>query len=341
MIAIKKFLVLLKRRPFVALYALAFVTALGLLFRFIPVVDMALGLASLSGASALDGVVSFARWIASPDIIGIALAAMLGASLFAAMIMALLFAGALGSFAKGMEAAAGFPAGERAGFWCGYQKRFTHIVALFFSAMAIFLLMAFVWLVSSIPLAIVNEMAVRGALGPAVYNFIIAFTVFVVYSGSLFLRLYFMACFPALFSRSKRPIRRAFSYAGRNFFSLARYFVVLDVAQIFLGSIYGFFGRNIALFSLNCVFAAASALFLLFAVFYRYARHSAEGAGGAEHAEEAEGAGYAEGGEDGEGADYDEDGEGAEYGEDGEDAGEAEDGDGDEGDEDSDGAEDA
>jgi hypothetical protein len=279
--AIKKFIELAKRRPFVVLYALAVFTGLALLVRFIPVVDIAMGFASLSNSSPLDSAVSLARWIAAPDTLLVSLLAMLGVSLFVAMLAALLFAGAIGAFARGVADVCGFQSDGGTGFWSGYQKRFMNVMALFFVTLSGLLLMAFIWLVASIPLAIVNEMSERGDLGRNVYNFVVIFTAFIVYSGLLIFRLYSLACLPTLFSGSEKPIRGAFSFAGRNFFAIARYFVAADVTQAFLFSLYGFFQKNIVLFYFNCAFTTAVVLFLAFIPFFFYTRDSVGHAVGA------------------------------------------------------------
>ncbi|MDR3120669.1 MAG: hypothetical protein LBU58_04975, partial [Clostridiales bacterium] len=268
---IRRFPGFLRAKPFLFLYMLVLVTALLLFFRFFPVSDIVMGLFSLSETSALSGLVAFAQWVSAPDMRLYTFLFIFAGALPLAMALALLFAGALGLFAGGMEFTAGFPARPGMGFLSGYRRCFMQLVALFYAAITGLLLMLLVWTIAVTPLAVIDELAGRGALSPVMRNFSIAVTALIVYVGFLFLRIFPLSCVPGLYSGAARPVRSAFSFAGRHFFGVARYFLLADVVMVCFAALYGLSRQNLILFFVNCAVAAATMLFLFFALFDSFA----------------------------------------------------------------------
>ena len=265
------FLRLIVARFTLYIYLFTLIAAGAMVFRFLSVYELVAGLIILSESSALSSVVSFAQWIIAVDNIRYTFLIIFAAPIPLALIMSLLFSGAIGSFASGMEANCDYPAKKGISFWRGYKKRFAHIFTLFYAALLIALLMIFVWIVAAIPLAIIKELEGRGALRAAVSNVTLAVTALAVYIGALFLRVYTFSFIPALYSRSRKALVSAFSFAGRNFFRAAKYIVITDVIMIFFASLYDYFDNHIYALLIFCMITTTMVFFLLYTIFYLFA----------------------------------------------------------------------
>ena len=252
-------------------YLCALVCAGALTMYIFPVDEILSGLLSLVGLSAFSGVVSFAQWILAEDMIKYAFAFIFAAPVPLAALGSLLFAGALGSFAARAQRATDFPAAAGTGFLRGYQKRTAGVFILSYATLALVFLLAFVWVVAAIPLAIIYELSARGAAPAIVYYLTLAVTALVVYVGLLFLRTYPISFLPSLYSDSHKPVITAFSFAGHNFFRLALKFFVTDVIFACAIVFYYFLDKSFPLLVINCVVASALVFFLLFAAFDEYA----------------------------------------------------------------------
>ena len=253
------------------IYLLALIVAGALFLYIFPVTEIVSGVIALAESSALSSVVSFAQWIVAEDTVKYTVAFMLAAPLPLALLFSVLFAGALGSFAAGMERVREFPAKTDIRFSSGYKKRFLTVFILAAIVLAITFLLTLVWIIATIPLAIINALAERGALSEAVYNTALAVTALIAYVSLLFIRVYPASFLPALYSGSHRPCVAALSFAGRNFFKVARYFIITDVILVFLFSLYSFFGGALLVLMINCLVTAAMLFFLLYAAFDLYA----------------------------------------------------------------------
>jgi hypothetical protein len=283
-----KFLRLLLKKPALFIYLLLLISAGALSLTFFPIVDLVAGLIRLSDQNALAGVVSFAQWILAGDTIKYTIALLFAAPLPISAVLSLLLSGAFGSFAAGMESACGFPAKAGASFPRGLQKRFFHVFLLFYATLTVLLLLTLVWVIAAIPLAVIGELTDRGVFTRAVLNVSVAITALVMYGGSLFLRVYFISFVPSLFSGSHRPVRAAFSFAGHNFFRVARHSVVADIVFIFFVSLYSYLGKAAYMLIVNGFVASFLIFYSLYAAFALYA---ADGYGFDEYDEYAESAG--------------------------------------------------
>ena len=170
-----------------------------------------------------------------------------------------------------MELTAGFPAKEGMGFWRGYSKRFTRVFTLFYITFVVLFLTVFIWTVASIPLAIINELSLRGSIRAAVYYAALAVTALVAYSWTLFIRVYLMSFIPSFYSGSSRPLADSFSFSGRYFFGAAKFFVVADVLLFFFISLYSFMERALVMLVLNCAVTASLVFFLFFILYDMFA----------------------------------------------------------------------
>ena len=270
MIVISKFWDFIKKRPLIAIYILVLNTALLLLERFISVSDIVLGFTSLANVGLLDSIVSFTQMITGPAMLPYTVLFLLLSSLLIAMLMALLFSGAIGSMARAMKLVDEFPASRKMGFLEGYKSRFVNMLCLFFVGILCFEVLLLIWFVAAIPLAIINKAVEFGALNKVILNSTIVATVFIIYCGSLFVRINFMACIPSFYARTKKKVREGLGYAGESFFGIARYFLIFDVVRIFEMSLNSLFQKNIPMFVIDCLFSTVSILFLMFIIFFFY-----------------------------------------------------------------------
>ena len=249
------------------IYLLALVAAGALTLYILPAAEILSGLTALTETTALASVVSIAQWILSDAIFKYAVLFIVTAPFPLSFLFSLLFSGAFGSFASGMEAAADFPAKPGIGFWSGYKLLFTRVLLTAFVSFVAALSMCLVWTITAVPLAIIKALEVRGALKPLVFNVTLAVTALAAYAGLLFLRAFPMAVIPSLYSRSDAPLRDAFSFAGHYFFRVSKYFIISDIIMFFLITLYVFFNNPIYLLIFNCVIFSALVFFLLFVMF--------------------------------------------------------------------------
>ena len=266
-----RFFRLLVSRSALFLFLFSLITAGALALHIFPIEEIILGLIALADSNALSSVVSFAQWIIADDIIKYTFIFIFAAPAPLALICSFLFTGAFGSFAKGMEKHCDFPANSRTGFWGGYHSRFMHVTALFFIELIILLLFVFVWTISAIPLAIINELVNRGTLQSFIFNALLAVTLLAAYAGMLFLRIYPMSFIPALFSGAHKPITSAFSFASRYFFRVARCFLIADAVLLLQSALYNYFNKAIHMLVVNCFISSIMIFFLFFIMFETYA----------------------------------------------------------------------
>ena len=259
-----------KKRPFIAVFHFALVFAVLMLDRLVSLTDIVSGLIKLSDTSLLDSVVALAQLITAPGTIWLVILGILLASLLIAMLSSLFFSGVFGAFATGMQYAGDFPADPETGFFGGYKKRFMQSIALYFVGISALLFLLFVWVVSTIPLAIITRAVDIGVLSPILLYCVIAATVFVVYLGFMLLRIYFFSCLAAFYSDSVKPVRDGVVNAGRNFFALARYIFVADIIQILGTIVYGLIKQNLLYFIAYGVITASLTLFILIICFYAF-----------------------------------------------------------------------
>ena len=273
---INKFVKLLIYRSILFLYLFILITAGALAFYIFPITEILSGLIALTDSNVLSSVVSFAQWLIADGVIQYTFMLILAAPAPIALVCSLLFAGAFGSFAKGMEKIRRFPAKPGMSFLSGYHNRFMQVFALFFIVLVLGLLMIFVWIISAIPLAVINELVSRGAMQQSVFYALLAVTALSIYAGMLFLRIYSMAFIPALYSKAHRPLGSAFSFAGRHFFRVAKYFLLTDIVLALQFAMYNYSDKSVFILLINCIISTALIFLLFLIIFDTYA---AEGYG--------------------------------------------------------------
>lgn len=253
------------------IYILLLTLCFSLSARFIPVSGALSGLAEITEQSALSNAVSFAQWLVAAENIAYTFGFILSAPVILACVCTLLFSGVFGSFAGVMEITAGFPAKEGAGFWGGYKKRFMAVFILFYIFFVVIFVLTLVWIIAAVPLAVIKELESRGAIQSAAYNVSLAVTLLVAYVGLHFLRIYQTSLIAALYSGSKKPVRAAFSFSGRNFFNVAKLFLATDIIIFFMLTLYGFLNGPVLLLAINCFIFTVVLYYLFFSVFDDYA----------------------------------------------------------------------
>jgi hypothetical protein len=252
-------------------YLFLLISAGAFLFYVFPVPEIFSGLMSLADSSALTSVVSFAQWILSGGIFKYTVLFIVMAPFPLSLLFSLLFAGAFGSFASGMEEAGGFPAKPGVGFFSGYGMLFMRVLPLFIVTFAVILSTALIWVIAAVPLAVIKALEERGAFSAVVFNVTLAVTALAAYAGLLFIRICPMAVITALYSGSYRPIRDSLSFLGHNFFKAAKYFLISDVVIFFLVSLYSFFNNSLYVLLINCFVISVLIFFLIFVIFDTYA----------------------------------------------------------------------
>ena len=266
-----KFIKIFVSRSGLFLYLFALITASSLAFQILPITDIISGLIVLADTNALSGIVSFAQWVIADGVLQYTIMIIFAVPVPLAIILSLLFAGAFGSFAKGMDRSCGFPAKANMGFWGGYRSRSIQVFLLFYAIIALILLFAFVWIISAIPLAVINELVSRGALQPGIFYALLSVTLMAVYIGLMFLRIYSMSFVPALFSGSRKPVFSAFSFASHSFFHISKYYIATDVLFILLSILYNYFEQSIYMLLFNCAITALLIFILFYMIFRVYA----------------------------------------------------------------------
>ena len=267
----KKYLALTATRFALLIYLFALIFSCALVFRILPVVEIISGLITLTKSSVLTGIVSFAQLIFADNNIKYALLFIVVAPVPLAFACSIFFTGPLGAFASGIGRVCGFPVKNGMGFWHAARKRFWQVFLLFFSLFLLLFALVFVWAVATIPLAVISELAGRGVLSNAVFYAAIAVTALVIYLGYMFLRVYIFSFIPVLFSDSNRAFRSSLSFSSRNFFSAARYFLISDVALIFLVSVNSYLDSPTYFLAICSFVSAALILLFLYAMFNLYA----------------------------------------------------------------------
>ena len=266
-----KFFRLAAVRSALFLYLFALITGGALISHIVPIVGIVSGAIALSELNALSSVVSFAQWLIADNNIRYTFLFIIAAPAPVAILGASLFAGALGSFASGMETGCGFPAKTGMGIRNGYRKRFRHVLTLFYATSIVSLALIFTWIIAAIPLAVIRELESRGALQTVFYYITLAVTLLAFYLGSLFLRVYSLSFLPALYSGARKPVASAFSFASRGFFRVAGRYIIADIALASLISLYAYFGKPVYFLLLNCLVTTAFVFYLLYITFNTYA----------------------------------------------------------------------
>ena len=272
---IRDFLRFARRKPLVLVYSFVLTAAVLFLYRFVSFMDYLSGLALLGGSSPLDSIVSVAQLAVSPGVRLYALAGACIAAAVSALVFALAFTGALGAMARGAADVAGFPCKPGMGAGAGYKHRYAPLAATLFFELLALILIAFLWLVAAIPLAVVNKAAEYGVLSHAALWLLAAITAFVLYAGLLAWRALAIALIPPIFSDRGLARRRALRFCGARFFSLVRRFVVADIMLAFFVSLHRFFGNAPASLLAVSAYASLSMAYLAFAAFMEYTAYQA------------------------------------------------------------------
>jgi len=266
-----RFLKLIFTRAALFIYLFVLVVAAALFLYYIPIADILAGLMALAESSVLTSIVSFAQWVTAGVNLRYTALFIVAAPLPFAIISSLLFSGALGSFASGMETALGFPAKYGMDFFSGFRRRFIHFLLLVYITVLIGLLLIFIWVVAAVPLAIIRELEIREMIRDVVLYATLAATALFAYICIIFLRVYSASFMPALYSGAYRPVAASFSFAGRNFFRVSRNYLLSDILLALHLALYYATGGNLyILIYISFVFTLLT-FFGVFAVFDAFA----------------------------------------------------------------------
>ena len=271
---ISKTIKLLITKPFAFIYVLTLTTLVFLFDRYNPLAEMLSGLIKITGADYIELLVSATQYLVDKSVILPMLAVMTVLAVLLALVCAILFAGFLGSLARGTRICASFPAPENMGFWEGYKKRFLSLILLFAVSILSFELLLLVWVISAVPLAVVSRAVEIGVLSDTAMISTAAITLLVVYLGSVLLRVHSLACITTLYSQSKKPIRAGVRYANEKFWVFLRYFFLVDVALIFLLLLDNATQKSVVVLAVRCIVSSIMIFFILIAFFCRFSIRS-------------------------------------------------------------------
>ena len=266
----KNFIEFLTIKPFVLLYTLILTTLVMMLERYNPLPELLSGLITVTNSDYSGLLVSVTQLLTEASIIAPMILVMLVLAVLLSMAGALLFTGFFGTIADGAEQCGVFTAKKPTGFIWGYRKNFLPMLAVFAVMVIGFELLLPIWLVASVPYAIVAKAVEAGVMNQATLFTTATITFLILYLGATLLRVYTLACIPALYSPVKKPVKVGIKYAGKAFWSLLVYLLCVDFLQALMLIIYAIARENIVLFVVRCGLMAVSVVFILFVLFDKF-----------------------------------------------------------------------
>ncbi len=205
----------------------AFVIAL--LNHFNPIIPIITGLGAIGTSNFFSSAISLLQYLWEPGIIVKAIMILIAGSIAAALLLSSFLSGSLnmiGNSAADRPVAKGeFVSGLRKNFW-----RLVTINIRIFLVYSVYLMLVSVVVVPSLALT-------RAATGSRPQMLIAAIfvdvlTVFVLFFSFMFLRIYTLYWFPAVYGRFRNAFISAKRIADSNFWRIVRAFLCFDIAFI-------------------------------------------------------------------------------------------------------------
>jgi hypothetical protein len=219
-----------KGRPFIIILPAVLILLCSVLNTYNPVLPIITGIASITGGSAIDSLVSVIQLLLDPSLMPVIVVMFVGLALLTSLFVALILSGYFNVLAKALD---GLP-GERGEFWQGLRRYFLRYFTISLRAVPFLLLLAAFMLVCSIPAVIVTR-----AVTPDKPELLIAavfvdvLTVAVLFFAFIFSRAYIFFWYPSAMEMAKKP----FSYGKRlvdgHFWGIVLRILIFDV--VFVG----------------------------------------------------------------------------------------------------------
>jgi hypothetical protein len=220
---------IIKKRPII-LWLMAIITFTYLLIdKYNPIMPILFGLGRVTGGNIFEGIVSFIQLIVDPAILPYVLAALVGISIVASILLGIFFSGYFNIL---NNAIVGAPRVKRE-FSSGVKNHSIKLIFVTFRVIFLGLLLFLFMGVASIPAVVLARMRTveNGGLNiPSLL--IITLTAMVLYFLFAYFRTYVLFWYPSVIKKIKKPFLTARKLVNENFWSLVAGYIIFDAILI-------------------------------------------------------------------------------------------------------------
>lgn len=217
------------RRPLIIILPAVLLLMFSLLNSYNPILPIITGIASITGGTALESLISVLQLLLAPSMISIVLILFAGTTLLASLFAGLVLSG---YFNVVMSALDGQP-GKRGEFREGLKRYFSRYFAITLRAVPFMLLLSVFMLVSSVPAIIVTRAVTIDKpelLIAAVFVDIL--TVAVLFFGFIFSRAYIFFWYPAALKVAKKPFAYGKRLVDGHFWGIVLRILIFDIVFV-------------------------------------------------------------------------------------------------------------
>ncbi len=214
------------RRPFVIILPAALMLLFTLLNTYNPILPVIAGIASVTGSSLFDSLVSVIQLLLNPSLIPVILVAFSGTVLLASLFTGLVLSGYFNVLVSALD---GAPA-KRGEFLEGLKRYFTRYFFISLRTVPFMLLLATFMLVSSVPAVIVTRAVTADKpelLIAAVFVDILTFAV--LFFAFIFSRAYIFFWYPSGLKAGKKPFAYGKRLVDVHFWGIVLRIFVFDI----------------------------------------------------------------------------------------------------------------
>lgn len=250
------------RRPFIIILPAVIMLLWLVLNTYNPILPVITGIASITGGTTLDSMVSVIQLLMDPTLIPVILLIFAGTTLLASLFAGLVLSGYFNVIATALD---GEP-GSRGKFKEGFKGYFIKYFSISLRAVPFMALLAVFMLVSSVPAIIVTRaVAVDKPELLIAAVFVDILTVAVLFFGLIFSRIYIFFWYPAAFKAAKKPFTFGKRVVDRHFWKIVLRILVFDI--IFAAFHYIISAAGSSLLQLLLVWLFDTVFFTTFAVY--------------------------------------------------------------------------
>jgi len=226
--------VMLKRPALLALMGLV-TFAVCILVYFNPIFNLLVGMGAISGSSIFENIIYVIQFVSKPSILIKILVGIFALSVVVAILMGLIFSG----FFYMTNITLYRKKASARDFFTGVRRYFVRLSIMFLIVINIIVAFVIAMLIASVPAIIITNSWMKNSHNVlAAMLFINIVTVGIIFIGFMFVRIYSLFWFPAVYNEQKNPYRTMKSMIDNCFWRIVLRFMAFDLVYILVqGSI--------------------------------------------------------------------------------------------------------
>ncbi|HHV97301.1 MAG TPA: hypothetical protein GXX37_12675 [Clostridiaceae bacterium] len=264
------------KRPFIIIFWGVVTLVTTVIGYLLPIFRIFFELMTISGSNIFESVMSFIQlvygYLTNVRIVFIIAVALLLILFSIAVISAILLSGYLFK----LNNAVNKKESQKGEFALGVRQYFNKICFMNFSLLSLGVIVLIVMAIASVPALIITSALVgKGQDMLPQVLFVDVLTVFVLFFGLMFFRIYSLFWYPAVINNKEKPFKEARSITNRYFWRIVLVFTIFDIAYIGFRMLFVNLDNNLLFLFLRWIFSTIFyAMFTtyIFAAFRKYSK---------------------------------------------------------------------